>query len=158
MVLPVCMFILDAARFWELANTGGSSEARDGDKDEKEGEPLNGEVTQRYRKRKTAEGQLLGHWLHGDRPEERTWRAWPLSHWQNRICLSLHVGCLLTATKGPFDSMTPCLTRSALIKSSPESRRRTDTNLLQKTTQNPVNTHASVPVSRLSSVNKLASV
>lgn len=80
------------------------------------------------------------------------------SHAGRTLFVSLHVGCLLPATKGPFDSMTPCLTRSALIKSSLESRRHTDTNLLQKTTRNPVNTHASAPVSLLSRGNKLASV
>lgn len=56
MVLPVCMFILDAARFWELANTGGSSEARDGDKDETEGEPLNGKLLRDIGKEKQLKG------------------------------------------------------------------------------------------------------
>lgn len=40
-VVPVCMFILDAGRFWEF-HTGGSSEARDGD--EKEWQLLNGKL------------------------------------------------------------------------------------------------------------------
>lgn len=55
-----------------------------------------------------------------------------------------------------FFLLTPCLTRSALIKSSPEPRHLTDTNPLQKTTPEPISTVGSLPVSLFSSVNKLA--